>query len=78
MTAQLSLQTGLSVSCCQSVIGGIPWGMASVPFGAQDEIARHVLRRLIALESRGQPVKYHWLLRTDPFGSCFINLSYLR
>jgi len=26
MTAQLSAQTGLHVSCCQGVVGGISWG----------------------------------------------------
>lgn len=46
MAADLSRQTGLRVSCCQSVIAGYPWGMEAVLFDANNEPARTVLRRL--------------------------------
>ena len=46
MAADLSRQTGLRVSCCQSVIAGYPWGMEEVMFAANNEPARSVLRRL--------------------------------
>jgi len=46
MAAELSRQTGLQVSCCQSAIGGYPWGMEEVMFAANDEPARSVLARL--------------------------------
>jgi hypothetical protein len=79
MTAQLSAQTGLHVSCCQGVVAGIPWGMTKADFEAQDEPARSVLRRLIASELQGRPNGYYWLQRCDPLPSqwCFINLMYL-
>jgi len=79
MTAQLSAQTGLHVSCCQGVVAGIPWGMTRADFEAQDEPARSVLRRLIASELQGRPNVYYWLQRCDPLPSqwCFINLMHL-
>jgi hypothetical protein len=46
MAADLSRQTGLRVSCCQSAIAGYPWGMEEVMFAANSESARSVLRRL--------------------------------
>jgi hypothetical protein len=46
MAADLSRQTGLEVSCCQSAIAGYPWGMEEVMFAANNEPARSVLRRL--------------------------------
>jgi hypothetical protein len=46
MAADLARQTGLRVSCCQSVIAGYPWGMEEVTFAANNEPARLVLRRL--------------------------------
>jgi hypothetical protein len=46
MAADLSRQTGLRVSCCQSVIAGYPWGMKEAMFGASEEPARSVLRQL--------------------------------
>jgi hypothetical protein len=46
MAADLSGQTGLRVSCCQSLIMGYPWGMEEVMFAANNEPARSVLRRL--------------------------------
>ena len=80
MTAQLSAQTGLRVSCCQGVVVGFPWGVKKVDFEAHDEPARRVLGRLIASELQGRPNMYYWLQRCDPLPSqwCFINLEYLR
>jgi hypothetical protein len=46
MADDLSRQTGLRVSCCQSVIAGYPWGMEEVMFAANNEPARSVLGRL--------------------------------
>jgi hypothetical protein len=79
MTAQLSAQTGLHVSCCQAVVAGIPWGTKKVDFEAHDEPARTVLRRLIVSELQGRPNGYYWLQRCDPLPSqwCFVNLMYL-
>jgi hypothetical protein len=79
MTAQLSAQTGLQVSCCHGVVAGIPWGMTRTDFEAQNETARSILRRLIASELQGRPNVYYWLQRCDPLPSqwCFINLMHL-
>lgn len=46
LAADLSQQTGLQVSCCQSAIAGYPWGMEKVMFAANNEPARSALRRL--------------------------------
>jgi hypothetical protein len=80
MTAALSAQTGLQVSCCQGVIVGIPWGLSTISFQAQDEPARSVLIRLITADLQGKPNHYYWLQRCDPLPSkwCFINLNYAR
>jgi hypothetical protein len=64
MAADLSRQTGLKVSCCQSAIAGYPWGMEEVMFGASNEPARSVLRRL-GLS--------HWHARCDET-FCFIDM----
>lgn len=64
MAADLSRQTGLRVSCCQSVIAGYPWGMEEVMFAANNEPARSVLRRL-GLN--------HWHARCDE-KFCFIDM----
>jgi hypothetical protein len=64
MAADLSRQTGLRVSCCQSVIAGYPWGMEEVMFAANHESARSVLRRL-GLN--------HWHMRCDD-KFCFIDM----
>jgi hypothetical protein len=64
MAADLSRQTGLRVSCCQSVIAGYPWGMEEVMFAANNEPARSVLRRL-GLN--------HWHMRCDD-KFCFIDM----
>jgi len=42
----LSKQTALHVFCCQSVVAGIPWGMETISFEANNEPARSVLKRL--------------------------------
>lgn len=72
MADSLSAQTGLRVSCCQGMVGGIPWGKSSVPFEAHNETARNVLERLLRLES--SPPRDYWLLRCDSWG-CFINVQ---
>jgi hypothetical protein len=64
MAADLSRQTDLRVCCCQSVIAGYPWGMEEVMFGANNEPARSVLRRL-GLK--------HWHERCDE-EFCFIDM----
>ena len=64
MAADLSRQTGLQVSCCQSVIAGYPWGMEEVMFSANNEPARSVLMRL-GLN--------HWHMRCDD-KFCFIDM----
>lgn len=43
---ELSKQTGLRVSCCQSAVAGIPWGLEMISFEAHHEPARSVLKRL--------------------------------
>lgn len=78
MAEALSAETGLRVSCCQSVIAGYPWGMSKISFEAHDEPARSVLARLIAANLQGKPDHSYWLQRCDPLPSkwCFINLSF--
>ncbi len=56
MAADLSRQTGLRVSCCQSSVAGYPWGMQEGLFSANNEPARSVLMRL-GLN--------HWHMRCD-------------
>ena len=75
MAEALSAQTGYRVSCCQGVVGGIPWGMQEAPFGANGETARIVLRELMDLAGG----KSFYLQRCDPVGPgqpswCFINV----
>lgn len=79
MAAELSSQTGLRVSCCQSVVGGIPWGMGVVEFEARGEPARSVLKRLVMASLQGRANPYRWSLRCDPLPSewCFIDLNYI-
>lgn len=83
MADQLSEQTGLHVSCCQTMVAGIPWGQAEVLFQADDEPAREVLRRLIRLEqqqnsqaSSRHPAYDHWTVLCDGTGAlwCFIEV----
>ena len=56
MADELSKQTGMRVSCCQSSVAGIPWGMDKMAFGANGEPARVILKRL-GLS--------HWHVRCD-------------
>lgn len=80
LAESLSRQTGLRVSCCQSLVAGALWGMAVVPFEAHDEPARNVLERLIETNQKSETStralrgRNYWLLRCDN-GWCFINLS---
>ena len=78
VTAALSAQTGLHVSCCQAFVAGVPWGGSTITFEARDESARNVLMRLIAADLQGKPNHFYWLERCDPLPSnwCFINLRY--
>jgi hypothetical protein len=64
MAADLSRQTGMQVSCCQSGVAGYPWGMEQVMFAANNEPARSVLMRL-GLK--------HWHMRCDD-KFCFIEI----
>lgn len=72
MAQALSDQTGLTVSCCDGPIAGIPWGLQEAEFSANNETARDVLRRLLKLT----PGRYIWLLNCEPAPSqfCLINL----
>ena len=69
----LSAQTALTVSCCQGAIAGVPWGLEEADFGADNEPARSVLRRLLRLTSG----RWIWLMNCDPAPTqfCFINLQ---
>ncbi|HEY6303761.1 MAG TPA: hypothetical protein VIX14_11915 [Terriglobales bacterium] len=51
MADALSSQTGLHVSCCESMNGGNRWGRQIVQFEANDEPAHKVLERLLSLNS---------------------------
>jgi hypothetical protein len=62
MSAELSRQTGLQVSCCTAPSTGIPWGMTRITYGAESLRARDVLKYLTEQEPRG-PVS--WMLRCD-------------
>lgn len=84
MAKQLSQQTGLHVSCCQSVVAGIPWGMQVISFEAHDQPARQVVRTLIHLEdeqnskSPGHHPSYnHYSVNCDGTGApwCFIEVE---
>ncbi len=78
MSEALAVQTGMRVHCCQGASTGIPWGMEEIPFAADNEPARNVLRRLVEAAARGQADRMFWLQRCDPRagGWCFINLTY--
>lgn len=84
MAKELSRQTGLNVSCCQAFVAGVPWGMASIPFEANDRPARDVLRELIRAEDKANstsPIRHpsfdHWMVRCDGTGApwCFIEVQ---
>jgi hypothetical protein len=64
MAEALSDQTGLRVSCCESFVAGLPWGMQKISFAANNEPARSVLKRL-GLK--------HWHMRCDTT-FCFIDM----
>jgi hypothetical protein len=87
MADELSRQTGMHISCCQAMVAGVPWGRAVVPFQADNEPAREVLRRLIRLEQRENAEASsrhaswhspynHWMVRCDGTGApwCFIEV----
>ena len=78
MADALAAQTGMRVHCCQGASTGIPWGMREMPFAADNEPARLVLRRLVEAAATGQADRMFWLQRCDPQagGWCFINLIY--
>lgn len=84
MADQLGEQTGLNISCCQTLVAGVPWGSAEVPFQADNEPAREVLRKLIRLELQENsqapnrhPNYDHWTVRCDGTGApwCFIEVQ---
>ena len=72
MAQALAAQTGLTVSCCDGPFGGLPWGLQEAEFGADNEPARNVLRRLLKLT----PGRHIWLMNCEPTPGqfCFINL----
>ena len=74
MAEALSAQAGVHVTCCQSVIAGVPWGMKSISFAADKEPARRVLRRLI----RAEYARAYWMVRCDPGGGCHIEVKQIQ
>lgn len=84
MADQLGQQTGLHVSCCQSFVAGIPWGLAKVAFEADDKPAHEVLKSLIQIEQQANseaPNRHadfdHWAISCDGTGApwCFIEVA---
>jgi hypothetical protein len=85
LAAELSKQSGFDVACCESSVGGVPWGMAEIEFGAENKPAREILRSLISLEQQAQanssgpwhPTYNHWVVRCDGTGtpSCSITVQ---
>jgi hypothetical protein len=82
MADQLSEQTGLNISCCQMLASGVNWGLAEVPFQAENEPARDVLRRLIRLERQENsqapnrhPDYDHWAVRCDGTGAPWCSIE---
>jgi hypothetical protein len=74
VTDQLSAQTGLRISCCQSAVAGVPWGLTEQSFGAENVPARQLIQRLALAEG-----VYQWRMRRDPVGQfCFINFTAVR
>lgn len=69
MSQDLSKQTGMTISCCQSGIGGYPWGMEEITFGTPRMPAREVLKHLIRY-AKGRNL---WISRCDQ-KFCFIDL----
>jgi hypothetical protein len=68
MADVLSRQTGLQVTCCQSVLGGLPWGLSKITYEANQVRARDVLKHL--MEQEGGPGR--WMSRCDR-RFCFID-----
>lgn len=74
MANELAKQTGLHISCCQSLVAGIPWGMAEVRFEADHKPAREVLKSLTLIEQQANsqasarhPDYDHWVAAaTEP------------
>jgi hypothetical protein len=83
LAEQLSKQTGLHVSCCQTFVSGVAWGGASVFYGAEDKPAREVLETLIRLDQESSTIRLprpyfdHWVVRCDGTGSpwCAIDVA---
>jgi hypothetical protein len=84
MADELSKQTGLRIGCCQSLVAGVPWGMAEVRFAADHKPAREILKSLILIErqansqaSSRHPDYDHWVVRCDGTGApfCFIEVE---
>jgi hypothetical protein len=84
MADELAKQTGLHIGCCQSLVAGVPWGMAEVRFEADHKPAREVLKSLILIEqqvnsqaSARHPGYDHWVVRCDGTGApwCFIEVE---
>jgi hypothetical protein len=84
MAAQLGQQTVLHVSCCQSYVAGIPWGLAKVAFEADDKPAHEILKSLIQIEEQANseapnrhPDFDHWTVSCDVTGApwCFIEVA---
>jgi hypothetical protein len=84
MADELSKQTGLRMGCCQSLVAGVPWGMAEVSFEADHKPAREVLKSLILIEQQANsqvssrhPNFDHWVVRCagtgDPY--CVIEVE---
>jgi hypothetical protein len=84
MADQLGQQTGLHITCCQSFVAGLPWGLAKVTFEADDKPAREVLKSLIQIEQQANsetpnrdPDFDHWTISCDGTGApwCFIEVA---
>jgi hypothetical protein len=82
MADQLSEETGLNISCCQMLASGVNWGLAEVPFQADKEPAREVLRKLIRLERQQNsqapnrhPDYDHWTVRCDGTGAPWCSIE---
>jgi len=81
---ELAKQAGLHIGCCQSLVAGVPWGMAEVRFEADHKPAREVLKSLILIEQQANsqassrhPDYDHWVVRCDGTGApwCFIEVE---
>ena len=69
VSGELSKKTGMTISCCQSFVAGIPWGMGEIAFGTPGMPAREVLKLLIQ-KAGGRRL---WVSRCD-LRFCFIDL----